>query len=134
MEFKEYQKESYIAIQPHTDKKDEILNWSIGLSEEVGEVMNHIKHLCWGGEEIESEEIAKEMGDVLWYLSSLATAFNIDLDAVAQLNYEKLNHRFGGDFTEEASKARHEKEEKFKDTDIYKDLIERLVIENDSIN
>lgn len=128
MRFDEYQTKTYVAIQPHTDNKDEILNWSIGLSEECGEVMSHIKHHCWGGEDINKQEIAKEMGDVLWYLSALATAMNINLDTVAQLNEKKLDFRFGDSFTEEKSKNRHENEFKFKDTDTYKDLISKLCL------
>lgn len=126
MKINEYQKRAYIAIQPHTDKKDEILNWSTGLSEEVGEVMNHIKHFCWGHEELNDVEIAKEIGDVMWYLSALCTALNLDFETVATLNLRKLEHRFGGVFTEEKSKARHEQEAKFKDTDEYKELLSKL--------
>lgn len=126
MEIKTYQKRAYIAIQPHTDKKDEILNWSIGLCEECGEVMNHIKHFCWGNESINKIEIAKEIGDVFWYLSALSTILDLDLDTVAQLNMKKLEHRFGGEFSEQKSKARHEQELKFKDTEEYKNLIKNL--------
>lgn len=128
MRFDEYQTKSYVNIQPHTDNKDEILNWAIGLSEECGEVMNHIKHHCWGGEQIIEEEIAKEFGDVLWYLSALATAMNINLDTVAQLNQKKLDFRFGDSFSEEKSKNRHANEFKFKDTETYKKLIEKLCL------
>lgn len=126
MTIKEYQNKSYIAIQPHVDLKDEILNWSIGLSEEVGEVMNHIKHSCWGNEPVDKVEIAKELGDVLWYLSALSTTFGLNLDIIAQLNYEKLNHRFGKDFSVEKSQNRHQAELNFKDTDVYKDLLDDL--------
>lgn len=126
MGISDYQKRTYIAIQPHTDRKDEVLNWSIGLCEECGEVMNHIKHYCWGNEPINDIEIAKEIGDVLWYLSALCTVLNLDLDTVAQLNMRKLEHRFGGEFSEAKSQARHEQELKFKDTEEYKNLIKKL--------
>lgn len=126
MKISDYQTRTYIAIQPHTDKKDEVLNWSVGLCEECGEVMNHIKHFCWGNEPINNVEIAKEIGDVLWYLSALCTVLNLDFETVAQLNMRKLEHRFGGEFTEAKSQARHEQELKFKDTDEYKNLIKKL--------
>jgi NTP pyrophosphatase (non-canonical NTP hydrolase) len=38
-------------------------------------------------------EIAKELGDVLWYLSQIATELNLSLEQVAQLNIEKLFDR-----------------------------------------
>ena len=132
MGIKEYQKRTYIAIQPHTDEKDEILNWSIGLSEECGEVMNHIKHRCWGNEPINKIEIAKEIGDVLWYLSALCTVLNLDLETVATLNMRKLEHRFGGEFSEAKSQARHEQELKFKDTEEYKELVSKLDLEGEN--
>lgn len=127
MTINEYQKRAYIAIQPHTDKKDEILNWAVGLSEECGEVMNHIKHHCWGHEDLNLVEISKEIGDVLWYLSALCTVLDLDFETVATLNMRKLEHRFGGVFSDKKSKARHEQEEKFKDTEEYKQLMEKLV-------
>ena len=131
MKINEYQKRTYIAIQPHTDQKDEILNWSVGLCEECGEVMNHIKHHCWGNEDINLVEISKEIGDVMWYLSALCTVLNLNLETVAKLNMRKLEHRFGGEFTEAKSQARHEQELKFKDTDEYKQLISELKLEGE---
>lgn len=93
--------------------------------------MNHIKHHCWGKEEIDKVEISKEIGDVMWYLSALCTALNINFETVAKLNMRKLEHRFGGEFSEEKSKARHEQELKFKDTEEYKQLVSELEIEKE---
>ncbi|MFA7365358.1 MAG: MazG nucleotide pyrophosphohydrolase domain-containing protein [Patescibacteria group bacterium] len=39
------------------------------------------------------EEIKKELGDVLWYISQLSTELNIDLEDVAKTNLEKLLSR-----------------------------------------
>ena len=71
-------------------------------------------------------EILKEIGDVLWYASALCTVLDLDLETVATLNMRKLEHRFGGVFSDEKSKARHEQEAKFKDTEEYKELIKNL--------
>jgi len=38
-------------------------------------------------------EIGKELGDVLWYISQLATELGVDLDDVAQGNIDKLYSR-----------------------------------------
>ena len=127
MDLLNYQKKIYRAIPDHTNEKDEILHWAIGLSEECGEVMSVIKHHFYGGEELSKEELAKEVGDVLWYLSTLCTACNINLDTVAELNVAKLEHRFpSGDFSDGRSADRHNIEQKFSETDTYKDLIRRL--------
>lgn len=126
MDIKTYQKEAYQAIQQHESKKDEILNWAIGLSEEVGEVMNLLKHRFWASEDLSKEELAKEAGDVLWYLSALCTSLDVDLDTAAQINIAKLQHRHGKEFSKEGSIARHAKEEAFVNTEKYQELVTKL--------
>ena len=37
-----------------------------------------------------AEEISKELGDVLWYIASIATELNISLAVIAEDNMEKL--------------------------------------------
>lgn len=128
MEIKEYQKNSFVAIREHSDKKDEVMNWLIGLSEETGELVSLFKHHYYGDEEISKVEIAKEAGDVLWYLSALCTTLGISLDTVAALNVSKLQHRFPTDsFDSESSARRHEAEKKFEETEKYQELIDCLM-------
>ena len=129
MEFKDYQKRGYVAIQPHTDEKDTVLNWMVGLAEETGEVAKHIKHQYYGGEQISIEKIASELGDVQWYLMALCTALGIDLDTVATINLAKLEYRFGGQFTEEASQNRHANERKFNQTEEYAQMVKSLKLD-----
>lgn len=127
MDLKDYQKLSYRAIQPHTDNKDEVLNWAVGLSEEVGEVMSLLKHRYYGGERWKDEEMAKEIGDVLWYLSALSTACNLSLEAIADLNCKKLQHRFPDcEFTKENSSERHVLEKRFDETEECRQILSRL--------
>lgn len=127
MEFQNYQKRICRALPDHTSKKDEVLHWAIGLSEECGEVMSVLKHHYYGGEDLNKIDLAKEVGDVLWYLSMLCTACDIDINIAAELNVAKLEHRFpSDDFDNERSAERHSIEKKFSETDIYKDLIRRL--------
>ena len=126
MDFNSYQDRGYTAIQPHTDEKDTVLNWMVGLAEEVGEVAKHIKHQYYGGEKFSKEEIASELGDVQWYLMALCTSLGISLDTVASLNLAKLEYRFGGKFSNEASKDRHSNEQKFNQTEQYAELIKEL--------
>ena len=37
--------------------------------------------------DLKKEEIKKELGDVLWYISQIATELGLSLDAVAQGEY-----------------------------------------------
>lgn len=133
MEIREYQNKAYVAIQPHTDEKDEKINWLIGLTEEVGELANLFKHEFYGGEKMSITEFAKEAGDVLWYLSALCTSMNVNLEAVAELNVNKLHHRFAlGEFDREASVNRHQLEEKFSETEAYKTSIAKLLLKEEA--
>lgn len=99
----------------------QLLNWAIGLSGETGEVSEVIKHHVFGKEPLDKMALAKELGDVLWYLAAICTTADISLSAVADLNIQKLEHRYGGKgYSKECSANRHESEKAFKDTFIYK--------------
>lgn len=127
MTFDEYQKQSYTAIQEHESNKEEVMHWTIGLGEESGEVMQLIKHMYYGAEAISKEQVATEIGDVLWYLAALCTALDIDLNVCARMNVLKLLNRYNsGSFTEEESKRRHITDEELKRTESYELLKSQL--------
>jgi len=69
----------------------------IGLMGESGEVAEKIKKLIRDKhEKLDDDyrdEIKKEMGDILWYLSQLATDLDIDLEDLAQTNLKKIKNR-----------------------------------------
>ena|SRR5580700_9201316 len=70
---------------------------ALGLAGEAGEVAEHAKKAIRddGGRVGEERRaaMAKELGDVLWYVAQLATELGLDLDAVAQGNLDKLLSR-----------------------------------------
>mgnify|MGYP001611616020 FL=1 len=70
----------------------------IGLSGEVGEVAEKIKKIFRDKKgrvsKTDKQELSKELGDVLWYVSQLATEFGLPLDEIVNGNVEKLNSRF----------------------------------------
>src|SRR5580700_5876414 len=67
---------------------------ALGLAGEAGEVAKKAIRDDGGrvGEERRAA-MAKELGDVLWYVAQLATELGLDLDAVAQGNLDKLLSR-----------------------------------------
>lgn len=69
----------------------------LGLVGETGEVADKLKKILRNnnGElnEEAREELKKELGDVLWYLSQLATELNLSLDEIAKKNIEKVFSR-----------------------------------------
>ena len=78
----------------------------LGLSEEVGETLGLIKKAEFHGRELDRDALKKELGDVLWYLSTIARFFNLTLSDVATANVEKLRKRYPQGFNVEASRNR----------------------------
>ncbi len=70
---------------------------ALGLAGEAGEVADHVKKVIRDdGGEVSDERraaIAKELGDVLWYVAQLASELGLDLDEIAQVNLDKLLSR-----------------------------------------
>lgn len=96
MTFEEYQKLSrQTAIYPNLGNN--FIYPTLGLAGEAGEVAEKIKKVLRDGNNLiteeKKEEIKKELGDVLWYISQLATELNLSLEEVASHNIEKLLSR-----------------------------------------
>lgn len=105
-----------------------LLNWAIGLSGETGEVSEILKHHIYANETLDKMELAKEIGDVLWYLTAIAETTDIHMEDIAELNLAKLNHRYyTGAYTNGEAQGRHEREALFKDTPTFKILEARIL-------
>lgn len=81
---------------------------ALGLSGEAGEVCDHVKKHIGHGHPLDTEKIAAELGDVLWYVADLATQLGLSLSMIAHHNLEKLRRRYPNGFTPEASINRKE--------------------------
>jgi len=95
MDFKTYQKKANkTAIYP---KELKLIYPTLGLTGEAGEVSEKIKKLFRDNDGVLTDEIVenikKELGDVLWYISALSTDLGISLDDVAETNIRKLKRR-----------------------------------------
>jgi NTP pyrophosphatase (non-canonical NTP hydrolase) len=70
---------------------------ALGLAGEAGEVAEHAKKAIRddGGSITEERRaaIAKELGDVLWYVAQIASELGLELDGIAQSNLDKLLSR-----------------------------------------
>lgn len=105
MNLNEYQELSARTAHPH---KNELSNYGLGLAGESGEVVELIKKSQFHGHNIHAEEITKELGDVLWYLSQIARLAGIPLDDVAKQNIKKLQKRYPEGFNQKDSRERVE--------------------------
>lgn len=122
-----YQTEAYRRLNWHASTGEREQNWIYGLDEEIGEVMSLLKHHRFGGEPLSKEKVAKEIGDILWYLSALCSHMDLKLGTIAALNLAKLRFRYPEEhYTVERSQQRRALEGEFKDTLEYKALVSAL--------
>lgn len=80
----------------------------MGLAGETGEVVDYLKKWVGHGHDIDKEHVKKELGDVLWYVSEIATALGLNLQEIAMMNAEKLRKRYPEGFAIERSRNRGE--------------------------
>jgi len=101
MTFEEYQNLSKKTAKYPAVLGKNFVYPTLGLAGETGEVVEKVKKIFRDNDGEVSEEtkkeIAKELGDVLWYLSQVATELGISLEEVAQGNIEKLFSRLERD-------------------------------------
>ena len=65
---------------------------AFGLLEEAGEVAGKLKRKYREGT-FDKYELAKELGDVLGYLTCICNEINIPLQEIVDINYQKLTQR-----------------------------------------
>lgn len=97
MNFDDYQQEAKKTIQKNstTDRNSEIVPF-LGIIGEIGSVVSQLKIKFRDGDAYVAykDRLCEELGDVLWYLSTIATQNNLSLDEVASKNLIKINDRF----------------------------------------
>ena len=83
------------AVYPNAGKN--YVYPTLGLAGEAGEVANKIKKISRDDKDIITDarlaEISDELGDVLWYISQLATELGLVLEDIAIGNLKKLKSR-----------------------------------------
>jgi NTP pyrophosphatase (non-canonical NTP hydrolase) len=79
---------------------------TLGLCGEAGEFADLVKKFVGHGHDLDHGAARKELGDVLWYVATLADSLGCSLDAIAQLNVAKLRARYPAGFSVDASKHR----------------------------
>ena len=88
---------------------DRLINGLMGLNGEAGEAIDILKKHLFQGHELDREHLAKELGDVAWYLAISADALGYTLEQILQINIDKLRARYPDGF--EADRSLNRKEE-----------------------
>lgn len=105
MTINEYQKAAMRTAKP---KCRQLGNVGLGLAGESGEVADMIKKHLFQGHDLDREHMAKELGDVAWYIALGAELIGYDLESILQMNIEKLLERYPDGFDPEKSIHRKE--------------------------
>jgi NTP pyrophosphatase (non-canonical NTP hydrolase) len=96
MECDDYQR---AALRTARDKNapDEFMHLILGLVGETGEIAEKVKKLVRDKNsdlaQLDRDDMAAELGDVLWYAAGLASFLDLSLNDVAQRNLDKLADR-----------------------------------------
>lgn len=93
-EFNEYQQEVRRTVIELPDIKDKLLKGALGIASEAGEIAGLLEKHYYQGHPLDMEELEKECGDVLWYLTYLCDVCGWSLGKVAELNVLKLRKRY----------------------------------------
>jgi NTP pyrophosphatase (non-canonical NTP hydrolase) len=69
----------------------------LGLAGEAGSLLSEFKKWLRQGDIYRpfADQVSEEIGDILWYVSNIASKMHLDLDEVARENLAKLQDRWG---------------------------------------
>ena len=109
MTINEYQTLAMKTLNPELSRKDVLINGVMGLCGESGEAIDIVKKWLAQGHELDREKLAKELGDIAWYLAETAYALDIPLEEILQGNIDKLAKRYPEGFSSERSLNREER-------------------------
>ena len=108
MTINEYQKLAMTTLNPELSQKDVLINGVMGLCGESGEAIDIVKKWLAQGHDLDKEKLAKELGDICWYLAETATALDLSLEGIMAANIEKLRKRYPEGFDSSRSIHRDE--------------------------
>src|ERR1035441_3975810 len=97
MTFDEYQQRALTTVISDGDSFKDLLHWVLGINGEAGEVAEKVKKIIRDKQgtitKEDKLELAKEIGDVLWYLAVFADYLGVPFDSIAEQNLQKLQSR-----------------------------------------
>ena len=108
MRFDEYQDLAGRTSPAERPAIEKLTNGALGLGGEAGEVVELVKKHRYHGHALDADAVAKELGDVLWYVAEICSATGLSMEDVAQRNIDKLRARYPEGFSENRSRERSE--------------------------
>lgn len=108
MTINEYQALAMTTLNPKLERRDVLINSVMGLCGESGEAIDIVKKWLAQGHQLDRAHLAKELGDIAWYLAEAATALDLPLEEIFQANIDKLRQRYPEGFDSGRSQTRLE--------------------------
>lgn len=99
----DYQQMALRTINPALSPKEQLLNGVMGLCGESGEAIDILKKHLAQGHALDKEHLAKELGDVAWYLAVASYFLGYDLETIMRMNIDKLRERYPMKFESDLS-------------------------------
>lgn len=100
MDFDSYQEKAKETIQKNAsdDNLTSIVPF-LGIIGEIGSLLTELKKKFRDGDSYVAfkSKLGEELGDVLWYVSTIATQNDLKLEKIALKNLDKIHDRFLGD-------------------------------------
>ena len=106
MTINEYQRLAMTTLNPELSRRDVLINSVMGLCGESGEAIDIVKKWMAQGHDLDKAHLAKELGDIAWYLAEAATALDLPLEDIFQANLDKLRKRYPEGFDSAKSLTR----------------------------
>lgn len=107
MTINEYQIAALRTTNHTLTQMEQLQNGLMGLNGEAGECIDLIKKHLFQGHKLNEEHVAKELGDIAWYLAVSADAIGYDLETIFQMNIDKLKARYPEGFDADLSVNRN---------------------------
>ena len=106
VEANQYQAQAMRTANAVLTDHDLLVNASLGLAGEVGEVCDLIKKHLMQGHALDHAKLTQELGDVLWYVALACDTLGLQMGEVMTANLAKLSRRYPEGFSVERSLQR----------------------------
>ncbi len=98
MTVNEYQEAALRTANKDLSQTEMLIDGCMGLCGESGECIDIMKKMLFQGHDLDRDHLAKELGDVAWYLALTAKGLGCSLEMIFQMNIDKLKARYPDGF------------------------------------
>lgn len=93
-----------------TNTKVDLIHMILGLSGEVGELLDSIKKHVIYEQELDRDNVIEELGDIEFYLEGLRQQLFLSREMIIESNVEKLSQRYNSlAYSDQSAKERKDK-------------------------